>query len=97
MTTQRSVSPIFRREALEFQQYQRQWGEVVLLQPVSSKLLAWSLTAAVVLILAFLCVAQYARKDTAVGYLTPTAGTAKVFAPQQGVIKNVYVAEGQEV
>ena len=97
MTTQRSVSPIFRREALEFQQYQRQWGEVVLLQPVSSKLLAWSLTAAVALIIVFLSLAQYARKDTAVGYLTPTAGTAKVFAPQQGVIKSVYVAEGQEV
>lgn len=97
MTTQRSVSPIFRREALEFQQYQRQWGEIVLLQPVSSKLLAWSLAAAVALAIAFLSMAQYARKDTAVGYLTPTAGTAKVLAPQQGVIKNVYVTEGQEV
>ncbi len=97
MTTQRSVSPVFRREALEFQQYQRQWGEIVLLQPVSSKLLVWSLTAAVALAIAFLSMAQYARKDTAVGYLTPTAGTAKVLAPQQGVIKNVYVTEGQEV
>ena len=97
MTTQRSVSPVFRREALEFQQYQRQWGEVVLLQPVSSKLLAWSLAVAVALIVAFLCIAQYARKDTAVGYLTPTAGTAKVFAPRQGVIKSVDVTEGQDV
>jgi membrane fusion protein len=97
VTTQRSVSPVFRREALEFQQYQRQWGEIVLLQPVSSKLLAWSLTAAVALVIVFLCTAQYARKDTAVGYLTPTAGTAKVFAPQQGVIKSVEVTEGQEV
>ena len=94
MTTQRSVSPVFRREALEFQQYQRQWGEVVLLQPVSTKILAWSLTAAVALIIAFLFLAQYARKDTAVGYLTPTAGTAKVLAPQQGVIKSVDVTEG---
>ena len=97
MTTQRSVSPLFRREAIEFQQYQRQWGDVVLLQPVSTKLLTWSLTVSVALIIVFLLFAQYARKDTATGYLTPSAGTAKVFAPQQGVIKDVYVKEGQQV
>ena len=97
MTTQRAVSPLFRREAIEFYQYQRQWGDVVLLQPVSTKLLAWSLCVSVALVVVFLLFAQYARKDTAAGYLTPSTGTAKVFTPQQGVIKNVYVKEGQQV
>jgi membrane fusion protein len=97
VTTQRAVSPLFRREAIEFHQYQRQWGDVVLLQPVSTKLLAWSLCVSVALIVTFLLFAQYARKDTATGYLTPSAGTAKVFTPQQGVIKDVYVKEGQQV
>lgn len=97
MTTQRSVSPLFRREAIEFQQYQRQWGDVVLLQPVSTKVLTWLLTVSVALIIVFLLFAEYARKDTAVGYLTPSAGTAKVFAPQQGVIKDVYIKEGEQV
>ena len=32
-----------------------------------------------------------------VGYLTPTGGTAKIFAPQQGTIKEIYVKERQEV
>ena len=31
------------------------------------------------------------------GYLTPAAGTAKIFAPQQGTIKAIYVKEGQQV
>jgi membrane fusion protein len=97
MTQQRSITPLFRREALEFQQYQRQWGEVVLLQPVSTKVLSWALTLVVALLVTFLLFAQYARKDTAVGYLTPMAGTAKVLAPQPGVVKKVYVTEGQQV
>jgi len=97
VTTQRSVSPLFRREAIEFQQYQRQWGDIVLLQPVSTKLLTWSLAVSVAMIVVFLVFAQYARKDTATGYLTPSAGTAKVFTPQAGVIKDVYAKEGQYV
>lgn len=97
MTTQPAVRPLFRQQAIEFQQYQRQWGEVVLLQPVSTKLLTWSLAVAVSTIIVFLTFAQYARKDTAIGYLTPSAGTAQVFAPQPGVIREVFVRQGQEV
>jgi membrane fusion protein len=88
---------LFRREAIEFQQHQRQWGEVVLLQPLSIKLLVWFLTAAVALIIIFLCVAEYARKETVAGYLTPTAGTAKIFAPRPGTITAIHVDEGQIV
>jgi membrane fusion protein len=96
-TTQQSVSPLFRREAIEFQQYQRQWGDVVLLQPVSTKVLTWSLTVSTAVIILFLTFAQYARKDTASGYLTPMTGTAKIFVPQQGVVSEVFVKEGSPV
>ena len=41
--------------------------------------------------------AQYSRKETAIGYLTPTTGTAKIFAPQAGTIKQVFVEEGEPV
>src|SRR5690349_14644163 len=97
VTTQRSVTPLFRREAIEFQQHQRQWGDVVLLQPVATKLLSWSMVVSVALVITFMVFAEYARKETAIGYLTPSAGTAKVFVPQPGVIKEVYVKEGQQV
>jgi membrane fusion protein len=51
----------------------------------------------VAFILCFLSIAQYARKETVTGYLTPTFGTAKIFVPQQGFIKELQVKEGQEV
>ena len=38
---------LFRQEAIEFQRGQREFGEIALLQPVSTKLLAWLLAAVV--------------------------------------------------
>jgi membrane fusion protein len=88
---------LFRQEAIDFSHQRHSWGEVVSLQPVSSTILSWSLAGVVVLILCFLSVAQYARKETVTGYLTPTFGTAKIFVPQQGFINKLQVNEGQEV
>jgi membrane fusion protein len=94
VTPQRSL---FRQEAIEFQQHHRQWGEVALLQPLSTKIMTWFITTVVAVVLAFLFLGHYARKETVVGYLTPVAGTSKVFIPQQGTIKEIYVTEGQEI
>jgi membrane fusion protein len=94
MTPQGSL---FRQEAIEFQQHHRQWGEVALLQPLSTKVMTWFFTTAVALVFVFLFLGQYARKETVVGYLTPVSGTSKVFVPQQGTIKEIYVKEGQGV
>jgi len=88
---------LFRQEAVDFLHQRHSWGEVVSLQPVSSTILGWTLAGLVVAILCFLSIAQYARKETVSGYLTPTAGTAKIFVPQQGFIKEIKVKEGQEV
>jgi membrane fusion protein len=88
---------LFREEAIDFQRHNRQWGQVSYLQPLSTKLLTWFIATAVALIIAFLFVGQYARKETVAGYLTPTAGTAKIFAAQQGTIKEIHVREGQQV
>jgi membrane fusion protein len=77
----------FRQEVIDFQQQNRQWGRIALLQPLSTKIITWFIAAAVAVIVTFLFLGQYARKETVIGYLTPTAGTAKIFAPQQGIIK----------
>jgi len=97
VTTQQAIKPLFRREAVEFQETQRQWGQVVLLQPVSTRLLTWFLVTAVAAITVFLAIAEYAQKDTAVGYLYPSAGTAQVSAPMQGVIREIFVRQGEQV
>lgn len=88
---------LFRQEALDFQQNKRQWGEVASLQPFSLSVLSWSMAAAAATVVCFLFFAQYSRKETTIGYLTPTSGTAKIFAPQRGTIKQVLVEEGQAV
>ena len=88
---------LFRHEAIEFQQQSRQLGRVSALQPLSAKLLTWFIAAAVALIVTFLFVGEYARKETVAGYLTPTSGTAKIFASHPGTIKEIHVREGDEV
>lgn len=94
MESQRSL---FRQEAIEFQQQYRQWGQVALLQPLSTKLVTWLLAAAVALITVALFLGGYAQKETVVGYLTPTLGTAKIFTSQPGTIKEIHVKEGEQV
>ena len=88
---------LFRQEAIDFQQHHRQWGDVASLLPLSTKIVAWFLAASVAVITVFLFAAQYSRKETAIGYLTPTVGTAKIFAPQRGTVKTVYVEQGDAV
>jgi membrane fusion protein len=92
-----SSQVLFRQEAIDFQQHQRQWGNVASIQPLSTKLVAWFLTASVAILAILLFVAQYSRKETAVGYLTPSTGTAKIFAAHRGTIKEVHVEEGDMV
>jgi membrane fusion protein len=88
---------LFRQEAIAFQRHHRQWGDVASLQPVATKVIAWLLVLSSAAVVGFLVFAQYARKETAIGYLTPTRGTAKIFAPQRGAIKQLYVEEGDIV
>jgi membrane fusion protein len=88
---------LFRQEALDFQQSASEWGQVAALQPLSTKVLTWFIAVAVALIITFVWLGQYARKETVAGYLTPTSGTSKIFAPQPGTVKEIHVKEGEQV
>ncbi|HEU5276555.1 MAG TPA: biotin/lipoyl-binding protein, partial [Xanthobacteraceae bacterium] len=88
---------LFRQEAIEFQRGQREFGEIALLQPVSTKLLGWLLIGVVTIAIVFLCFAQFSRKQTVSGFLVPAAGTLKVFPTREGVVAALYVKEGQLV
>ena len=88
---------LFRQEAVDFQRHNREWGQVALLQPLSIKIATWSITGVIALIISFLFLGQYSRKETVVGYLTPTSGTSKIFVPQLGTIREIHVNEGQQV
>jgi membrane fusion protein len=88
---------LFRQEAIDFQRLNREWGQVAQLQPLSTKIFAWFITAATAIVITVLFLGQYSRKETVVGYLTPTSGTSKIFVPQRGTIREVQVVEGQQV
>ncbi|WP_043344570.1 HlyD family efflux transporter periplasmic adaptor subunit [Belnapia moabensis] len=88
---------LFRQEALDFQQQHRHWGEVALLQPLSTKIAVWFVACCVVLVAVFLFLAPYARKETVPGFLMPTSGAARIYAPQPGIVSAVHVQEGQDV
>ena len=88
---------LFRSEALDFQKHHREFGQVGRLQPPSLKLSAWLLVVGVCSLIIFICLAGYNRKETVVGYLAPTMGTAEIFVSQQGTVTEVHVAEGQTV
>jgi membrane fusion protein len=88
---------LFRQEAVEFQRGQGEFGDLALLQPVATKLLAWLLAAVVTVAVVFLCFAQFSRKQTVAGFLTPAGGTLKVFPNREGVVTNLYVKHGQQV
>jgi membrane fusion protein len=88
---------LFRQEAVDFQRLNREWGQVAQLQPFSTKIFAWFITAAAAIVITVSFLGQYSRKETVVGYLTPTSGTSKIFVPQRGTIREVQVIEGQQV
>ena len=94
-----STPPIalFRQEVVDFQQSERQFGQVGLFQPISITIMTWFITAFVSLSIFLLFVSPYSRKATVEGYLKTTTGTARIFTLQRGTITNVQVSEGQEV
>ena len=92
-----SSQQLFRQEAIEFQRGQREFGDIALLQPVSTKLLAWLLTVVVAAAIVFLSFAEFSRKQTVAGFLIPASGTMKVFPTREGVVSDLHVEEGQHV
>jgi membrane fusion protein len=87
---------LFRANAVK-QQSARLDGDVIVAQPLSITLLTAILLAVVLGLLTFLSLASFNRKETVSGYLKPDMGLAKVMSPRSGVIRQLYVADGQQV
>lgn len=72
-------------------------GGISLAQPMA----LWIFTAfsafAALAVSVFLMFGTYARRSTVSGQLVPTQGLATVLAPETGVVKQLDVAEGEEV
>jgi membrane fusion protein len=87
---------LFRPEALAGQQ-QAWLGSIQLLRPLSLKLLTAAAVGSVVLVVAFLCTAEYSRKARVTGYLVPDRGVLRITSPQAATVLLRQVSEGQAV
>ena len=72
-------------------------GDVLIAQPVSSIVLTLCLVAAVVMTIIFLSTSSFNRKETVSGFLQPDAGISRVTAPRSGVVRAIYVSDGEVV
>lgn len=87
---------LFRKEALAGQQ-QAWLGSIQLLRPLSLKLLTAVAVGSVVLVVTFLCTAEYSRKARVAGYLVPDRGVLRISSPQAATVLARQVSEGQAV
>ncbi len=72
-------------------------GEPNLASPLAYSLLTGCAVLIAALVLAYGCYGEYTRKAHVPGYLVPTKGLIKIFAPETGTVTEKYVSEGQEV
>lgn len=87
---------LFRKEAVVYQR-ERLWGEILLTQPLSLRLLSAAVAVVLVCLILYLYLGTYTRKETVQGYLSPAAGMVEVYASQAGTITKLKVEAGDSV
>lgn len=86
---------LFRPEALRGQD--RLHGDVVLVPPVSWQLLSGFLLLTILIAVAFLATATFAKTTTVSGRLTGDRGILRVVPTRAGLVEAILVREGQQV
>ena len=89
-------STLFRTEAVEHHR-PTLVGTALGTRPLSFPLLTAGAVALAALVVLFACLGQYTRKARVSGYLAPSAGLIKVYAPEIGTLIEKRVTEGQRV
>lgn len=89
-------STLFRTEAVEHHR-PTLVGAALGTRPLSFPLLTAGAVALAALVVLFACFGQYTKKARVSGYLAPSAGLIKVYAPEIGTLIEKRVTEGQRV
>ena len=87
---------LFRSQAVEHHK-PTLIGAALKARPLSFPILTSLALGAAALVILFGCWGQYTRKTRVVGYLAPSTGLIKVFAPTVGTLVEKRVGEGQHV
>jgi len=88
--------PLFRPAALEAAA-DAGLGKPIAVLPLSWSLLSGALLAMVTALVVFLFLGSYSRKETASGIVKSVGGDVRVSVLMPGIVKNVFVREGQRV
>lgn len=91
-----TTGALFRPEAV-LHQSQFKSGQTIIAQPLAIHVLTLLLIILIGTLITFLCIAEYARKETVTGYLVPKGGFIRVYAHDLGTITAVHVKNGDEV
>jgi len=87
---------LFRREIIE-EKRRKLHGDVILLQPISFKLITIVLFLATLSGLIYASEREYNRKETVLGFIVPETGLTLVKADRGGLITEVFTVEGEDV
>ncbi|WP_353189774.1 HlyD family efflux transporter periplasmic adaptor subunit [Pandoraea pnomenusa] len=88
--------PLFREEALAAQKT-TSLGEIVLVQPLSMRLLTVVLTSFAIAVIGFLAFGSYTQRATVHGQLVPELGLIKLYVPDSGIVVERRVRDEQRV
>ncbi|SEA43831.1 HlyD family efflux transporter periplasmic adaptor subunit [Alkalimonas amylolytica] len=91
-----SEQRLFRVNAVK-QQAAKLDGDVIIAQPLSSSVLTIALLLLVSILITFLALSSFHRKETVAGYLKPDLGLAKISSPRPGIVSQLFVEGGQQV
>ncbi|MBU2864183.1 HlyD family secretion protein [Reinekea forsetii] len=87
---------LFRKQAVEKQQ-DRLLGDVLVIPPLSYSIITITLILFVTAAMVLLINGSYARKETVQGFLVPNTGVLKVYASRSGIVREIFVKEGDKV
>ncbi|WP_374324690.1 HlyD family secretion protein [Azonexus sp.] len=88
--------PLFRRAALDAQK-PKSCGEILLVRPLSYRLLSLAALLCTLAIVALFTWGSYTKRSSVTGQLVPSAGLLRIYPPQTGIVGKKLVAEGQSV
>lgn len=87
---------MFRKHVLDLKG-KRLEGDIILTQPISIYITATAIFIIMLLIIMFLSISNYARKETVRGYLVPDMGLIKLYPNQSGTLDTLFVKDGVKV
>ena len=93
----RAVAPPLFRESAVAAQREQALGSVLLIQPLSTRILTIVALFIAASLVALAFWGAYTRKERVKGFLVPTRGLIKVFPRESGIITLKHISEGQRV